>query len=612
MSRYFRLVLCGMPTNSTQDIVEYHFTEYHKKNFPSLSRPEAWEQFIAHLTLKPFKVEQAEISAGIVDGKYDGGIDSFHIVLNLTESVTLSTQGIRTTRPPKGVESAVPLDVVIAQSKSDGKWDHTAIWKLRETLDAILNGSNTLTKLYETPLNQNVIDQVDALRRIERKVITLNPRRSIAVYLASNAPEGALNTHMKRSLRDLEAAVQARMPHGTRIIVKALGAESLLELIQQEGNFDGILTFTKSPIREAKGSSQAFLGLITIKKYLDFLRREKSKVLRDEFFGVNVRQFAGDRNPVNSAIKSTLSADSLAAFWWMNNGITILADSATEPVNDTWLLKNPQIVNGLQTSHVLHSADIAGLITRKRLNETVLVRIVTEKDSAIRESIVTGTNNQTNVSSLQLFANDDVQRRIEAYLLTKGWFYERRRWQFRGSNVSASKIKSISELGQAVIATRLLQPDTARARPASLLNKKAGYSKVFAEEVPEALYAKSLELVETVENYLRSDQGKAVSDNFTNDRYYLVSGYIVSHLKVKDQTTFRLDARISQLDSKPTATTLQEIHKKLYKLISDPNDVKRVDALFKGSELKTKFFTSLGMTKFLVPAAEKTKTTSGR
>lgn len=270
-----------------------------------------------------------------------------------------------------------------------------------------------------------------------------------------------------------------------------------------------------------------------------------------------------------------------------------MADSASEGQVGSWVLENPQVVNGLQTSHVIHESSLANAITKKRLKETILVRIVEERDPAIRESIITGTNNQTNVTALQLYANDDIQHHIEKYLKTKGWFYERRRWQYRGSSTPASRIKTMNELAQAVIAVKLLEPDTARARPRTLLGKTSGYSSVFSDAFPEVLYSKSLDLLESIEDYLGSEDARKISDDLTNDRYYIAAGYVIRNLRLQAADPPPPAAALRQLKAKASAKELNAIHKSLYVLVAKAPPTKTRDALFKGKDLKADFFAEM-------------------
>src|SRR5947209_13761595 len=66
-------------------------------------------------------------------------------------------------------------------------------------------------------------------------------------------------------------------------------------------------------------------------------------------FRKNVRDFLGDRNETNSRMMDTLRKDS-NNFWFYNNGVTILCDSATLSVESKFIhLVNPQVINGCQT-----------------------------------------------------------------------------------------------------------------------------------------------------------------------------------------------------------------------------------------------------------------------
>lgn len=581
-----------MPRTSTQDIVEFHFDEFHKANFPSLSRGDAWTQFCARLAVKNYKLDDQGVRDGIVDGKFDGGIDSFHIVVNQTDSLTLDSGLVK--RAPKNLQNGVPFDVVVTQAKSDEAWDQQALWKLQQLFERVLDSNVGLDELYKTPLSRLVVDQIDAYRRTEKRLVGHNPIRSFRMYLMVNAPEGAIHKHLANTRDALQAAVKKLLPHATLIEVKLVGAESLDVLIRREADFQALLTFTKAPIREAPGTSKAFLGLVTLKQYLAFLRHPKTSVLRDDLFSDNVREYAGSKNTVNSAIADTLANDSKTSFWWMNNGITILADGATEPKNDSWMLKNPQIVNGLQTSHVLHEADTSLAVSKKRLAETILVRVVTEKDESIREAIITGTNNQTAVNAQQLYANDPRQLHIESYLRTKGWSYERRRWQYRGKSISAASIRNIVELTQAVLAVHFLQPDTARARPRNQLRTRSGYAAVFGPIVPDAIYDKALKIVAGVEAYLRTAAAIAISTDQTNDRYFLASAHVVRSLRLTSIAGFSAFNSVSTLSDSPGAAELEEVHKLLYSIVREPafSSLSR-DQLFKGKVLRDEYLSRL-------------------
>lgn len=574
-----------MALTQSQEIVDFKFREFKKQHFPGLSDGLAFMQFATSLALEGFQLSEADIQAGVMEGKDDGGIDGFHILVNKTEAVSETTPGLRRNVAPAGVPKQVPFDVVVVQSKSstDGL-DALAIPKLHEVLDLILSGA-TRSELEAYPLHDRLVSHIEAFRAYRKKLISLDPVRSFTVYVMQPVAETKITGPAKRGAKALAAMIQKHLGATTKVKVELLGADGIEKLRKTSKDVEGVLKFSKQPLSETHGKSEAWLGLVTVKDLLEFIRRGPTKVLRDEFFTTNVRDFAGSTVGINSAIRNSLSVNSPTAFWWMNNGVTVIVDKAAYQSDNAYLLSNPQIVNGLQTSNVIHEAAGEGVITAKRLKESLLIRVISELDPKVRESIIYGTNNQTPVTSVQLYANDDLQQQIETFLETKGWFYERRRWQFRGQKVSRSKIRSIVELAQVVIAVLLLEPDSARARPRNRLEKKVDYERVFNPSTPFALYGALLNVQEAVETYLRSDAAKIISDDPTNDRFFLLTGVCLRLSRVVNAADVTAEV-LSRNLAVPPLGLLEEVHKRLYALVGG-QDKKARDKLFKSAALRT-------------------------
>ncbi|QCY48377.1 Type 1 glutamine amidotransferase [Glutamicibacter creatinolyticus] len=479
----------GMSYTPSQDILFHHFEEFRKLHYPSGQKGVAFARFMTSIALREYPLSESDLEAGFTDGPHDGGIDGFHVVLNRTEAITPETKGLSTKSPPPKVPERTPFDVVIIQSKMDtGGWDGLALARIREGLEVIFDSSKTEKDLLDHPLRPKLAKQVMAFRKFQRKLISLDPVRSVKIYVMQPVNPMAISQREKRSAKALERSIAASFPSGTKVDVHLCDVNEIERMRNEQVEFKGSLKFALSPNGLAHGRSQAWLGLVTIGDFLKFLSRDKG-VLRDEFFVSNIRDFAGTTATVNAAIKNSLEKDSATSFWWMNNGVTILADEARPQTDNTWTLVNPQIVNGLQTSNVIYETHKADSMTKKRKKESLVVRVIAEQDPQIRESIIGGTNNQAQVGAIQLYANDKFQIELEEFLLSKGWFYERRRWQYRNTKASRSKIRSIVQVAQAAIALLLLRPDTARTRPRDYLKSKNGYAEVFSERYPMQVYA---------------------------------------------------------------------------------------------------------------------------
>ncbi|PPF54614.1 hypothetical protein C5C13_13365 [Clavibacter michiganensis] len=576
-----------MSDSPDQVIAKDNFTQYKAANYPKLSDDDAFERFAMSLLLKRYGPGAADIEQGLVSGSDDGGIDGFYLFLNRRELVGSDSLRLTSRKNAlEGLQTGLHLDVVVIQSKKESNWDTNVFPKIESALKAIFDGNQSAAELRAFPLNEDVVEKAMAWRKLRSKIAMLVPVVHFHVHYAAFAKQADINPYMKTKRRQLETWLKSSLPTGSTTNVEYVGDAEIVTRLRVDTDFLAKLVLTKLPIREAN----ALVGLVAVKDYLKFLRYDKSKVIRDEMFAVNVRDYAGSNVRVNDAIGKTLAGDSESSFWWLNNGITILVDKADNPLELEWVLTNPLIVNGLQTSHVIHEQDIAHAITKKRLNQSVLVRVVTESDADTREAIISGTNNQTAIASLQLHANEEKQLRIEEFLRASGWYYERRRYQYRGVKVPASRIRNMTEVGQAVMAYRLLQPDTARARPASLLGTNNGWDKVFDRNESEVLYLKALLVVDAVDDYLRSPAAKAIADDPTNARYYLTSSYALRAAGVKSLSDFEM-IPIANLKQKPSEPMLMELHKLLYQEVGKLDDGKTaVDRIFKGGKLKTALF----------------------
>ncbi|GEO90698.1 AIPR family protein [Kocuria flava] len=579
-----------MSDSPDQVIAKDNFTQYKAANYAKLSDDEAFERFTMSLLLKQYGAGPADIEQGLVSGTDDGGIDGFYVFLNGREPV--GSDSIRLTNRRnalEGLQTGVTLDVVVVQTKKESTWDTNVFPKIESALKSIFDTSQTAADLRSFPLNDDIIEKTMTWRKLRSKIAMLAPVVHFHVYYATFAKQPDVNNYMKTKARQLKAWLVTSLPTGSTTSVEYVGDAELVTRLRVGSDFVAKLVLTKLPIREAN----ALVGLVSIKDYLKFLRYDKSKVIRNEMFAVNVRDYAGSNVRVNDAIGKTLAGDSESLFWWLNNGITIIVDKADNPLELVWVLTNPLIVNGLQTSHVIHEQDLAKSITKKRLNQSVLVRVITESDPEVREAIISGTNNQTAIASLQLHANEEKQLRIEEFLRAYGWYYERRRYQYRGMKVPASRIRNMTEVGQAVMAYRLLQPDTARARPTSLLGTNAGWEKVFDSSESEELYLKALTVVDAVDDYLRTSEAKAIADDLTNARYYLVAGYGLRTSGIKKLEDFE-KIPTSALKQNPSATVLTELHELLYQEVGKLDDGKTaLDRMFKGAKLKTAFFDQI-------------------
>jgi len=218
--------------------------------------------------------------------------------------------------------------------------------------------------------------------------------------------------------------------------------------------------------------------LAKLEDYYSFVTDEGK--LRRYLFDSNVRDFMG-LNRVNEDIKSTLENKLSPDFWWLNNGVTILATSASV-IGDSIQLQDIQVVNGLQTTESIYRYfESGGKDTSER---SVLIKIIVSQDEDVRDTIIRATNNQTDVEIASLHATDKIQRDIEDILERSEFFYERRKNFHSNLGHPSSLIVTPLYLASGFVSLILKSPQKASNLKSRFMRSNESYNKVFSEKTP--------------------------------------------------------------------------------------------------------------------------------
>ena len=233
-----------------------------------------------------------------------------------------------------------------------------------------------------------------------------------------------------------------------------------------------ILFTEKTVVPEIPGVEQAYLGLLPASQFLKLVENENEEVLTALFYD-NVRHWQ-DWNPVNSEIRETLSNPADAVYFpLLNNGVTIVARQIRLTGNRC-MLQDYQVVNGCQTSYVLHES-------RAGLNDQVMipVRLIATQDEAIKNKIIKATNRQTQVTDDQFFALTNFPKKLEAFfpsfLGSKTLYYERRSRQYNGvPGIEKVRVINMTALVRAFAAIFLRIPHRTTRNYKTLLRSVGG------------------------------------------------------------------------------------------------------------------------------------------
>jgi len=291
-----------------------------------------------------------------------------------------------------------------------------------------------------------------------------------------------IHNNLEKQAGELEELVERIIPSKNTVVdVDFITAPEFFELIEEVPDETMTLKGTKEPL--CPDSSSAILT-VSLKEYCDFIT-DDSGHLKKILFEANIRDYQGNVH-VNQAIRETLDNKSAIDFWWLNNGITIIADSMARDMDHSVSLTNPRIVNGLQTSNEI--ARHCQSLGENDDDRKVLIKCIATSNYEAKAKIIQATNYQTSIPPAFLHSLETTHLQIERYFKNHGLHYDRRKSSGKNNGISSKDIVSISFLGQCLIATLLKQPDYARARPAKILGDENKYSKIFNENISLKAY----------------------------------------------------------------------------------------------------------------------------
>lgn len=210
------------------------------------------------------------------------------------------------------------------------------------------------------------------------------------------------------------------------------------------------------------GNVRAVIGTVRGDEFIEALTDPiNSTQLDPDLFEENVRVYLGEQNDINRRIFDTAVSNEAGMFWYFNNGITIVCERFSyQPgfKNAPLRLMNPQVVNGGQTSHALFQASRVSFDSLQRVR--LLVRIIETQDKSLYAKVAEATNSQTPIRSRDLRSNDPVLVRLEASLLHKEWYLDRKRDQH--SKIEEGRRIDALKLGQIWLAYVRAEPDKAK------------------------------------------------------------------------------------------------------------------------------------------------------
>ncbi|WP_454802066.1 AIPR family protein [Mucilaginibacter phyllosphaerae] len=355
----------------------------------------------------------------ITDGSYDGGIDGYYI--NTDNKVVYFIQSkFRTTHSNFENKQLLLTDLLVMDINRviDG-----------ETMDEAGNQYNG--KILQL---QREISKIEDIGRYSYQVILLGNLTNIRQSDLRKLTGGfnCIVFDFEKSYSELVFPVIS----GT--YYNALDLSINIDLSNK--NAGSKISYA---VLTSKGECEITVLFIPTVELARIMSKYKNSILK-----YNPRSYLGhEGKKVHDSIKETILDKDTNEFALYNNGVTMLSDETyiNERIGQKnkaqLIVKNPQIINGGQTSYTLsriYEENLNGDFENIFLDKEVLIKIITLLDNndhnkkiELINDISNATNLQTPVIHADKLSNDVLQLEIQEALFSNyGILYERKRGEF--------------------------------------------------------------------------------------------------------------------------------------------------------------------------------------
>lgn len=451
---------------------------------PSAKRDEVFEYFAFEQLLKNYDLSRDDLANGWVDGENDGGLDGFYTLVNgrvITDMDSLDW-----------LRQNAHIDVFLIIVKHHATFKQAPLDTAYASLAELFNLALEKTEFKGT-YSSPVLAARSWFQGIYRYLAPDSPSLRFHIIYASRGDCVELGESVLARAEQIQALF-GNLFSASTVEFQFAGAAELIALYRKKKEFSFAL-----PFREALSPSRdGYVLIVRLGDYFRFVIGDDG-LLRRYLFDSNVRDYLGP-NRVNQDIAATLHDPSAPEFWWLNNGVTILATNATL-IGKALQIDNVQIVNGLQTTETLFEEfSVSDLPAAERRG--VLVKVVVSSDPSVRDQIIRATNNQSLVGAMALHATDKIQRDIEEILERHDWYYERRENYYLNIGKAPARFVRPIFLAAGFVALVLRDPVMAgRLRPRNLQTPEAN-QLVFGDDVPLLVWVRITEILKRIEGAL--------------------------------------------------------------------------------------------------------------
>lgn len=456
-----------------------------------ISDDKNFEFFAAEQLLKDENLDEDEINSGLIGDSNDNGIDGFYIFLD-GELINQIEQ----------VEGKYKeMKVYFHQYKNKYRIEEDVVLKFNNAFNDIMNFENNELNGW----NDDLKDKIILLRNVILKtaIYAITIKFIINHISKANSEDIESNISYWSKVDNLKKNIKKFGISRLDVEYAFIGGEELKNLSYKKMEYSIDLVLKDSPLTLEFGDNNiGYIALVSLKNYYNFIVENGN--IQKHIFDSNVRDYQ-NKTIVNKEIEDTIKNDDYTDFWWLNNGITIIAGKDSTQIGKKLSLKNVQIVNGLQTSYSIYNVLKGINFDKFEDTRSLFVKIIICDQKDVIDRIIRATNSQNAISSGVLRATDTIQRDIEQYFLSKGYYYDRRKNYYKNLGKPRDKIISINLLSQCIVSLVLPEknPSRARSNPTILIKKDEDYNSVFGGGYDFQVYLNSVLIFKKVDKELK-------------------------------------------------------------------------------------------------------------
>lgn len=484
------------------NIRDYTEAERQRLGLGEDKRAEAFERVAAEEVLTQHDPDDDEIERGQIGGHRDGGYDGIYIYVNGAlvngedpDTINLSNGGL------------VEIHLIQAKYQAGMKEDIFLKWK--DSFVNLMEEGHDKSRY-----DAKVIEAFALMKAILSKTLTKDMKVTITFWVVTLA--GQVSDAVRQQADELQAWVEGIVPPKNREVrVELVGAARLYDMIETDPDIVRELSGVGGPLVPDQKSA---LLVVPLQDYARFIT--VGGKLDRRMFEANIRDYQ-QRTNINKSIARTLREGGDVDFWWFNNGVTIIADEVSRGMDNKVTLRNPRIVNGLQTSYEIFNYSVECGDKLAKDGRNVLVRCMATRDEGVRAQLIQSTNGATPIPSVYMRSLDPVQLQIQRYFRSNDQHlrYDRRKGECRATKVPAKDIVSMQFLGQCLTATLLGSPESAYAHPSQVMADDASYGRMFNGGTDPAVYLNVARLGVFIKRYM----GKVgLNEQYRSLRYHVL------------------------------------------------------------------------------------------